>query len=222
MAVPIARHRSRSAPVAVAAVLGVLLLSAGCAVAPKPPPASAVPASRDLVVLLPDHQGKTGAILVSGAGDPRFLSKPGQAVTVPAGGPPDAPFVMAREELESQIGAALSALPSPPSRFILYFDNDTAKLTPESREAVREVLRTIRKRVPVDISVVGHTDTVGSRRHNDRLALDRSRAVAALLTREGVPRAILEISSHGKDNPLVPTGDQVSEPRNRRVEVTVR
>jgi outer membrane protein OmpA-like peptidoglycan-associated protein len=46
--------------------------------------------------------------------------------------------------------------------------------------------------------------------------------VAALLTAEGLNPSIFEIASHGKDNPLVPTGDQVPEPRNRRVEVTVR
>ena len=39
---------------------------------------------------------------------------------------------------------------------------------------------------------------------------------------QGVDPSTLDISSHGKDNPLVPTGDQVSEPRNRRVEITVR
>jgi hypothetical protein len=33
---------------------------------------------------------------------------------------------------------------------------------------------------------------------------------------------ILRVDSHGKDAPLVQTGDNVPEPRNRRVEVTVR
>jgi outer membrane protein OmpA-like peptidoglycan-associated protein len=32
---------------------------------------------------------------------------------------------------------------------------------------------------------------------------------------------ILEIESHGEDNLLVQTGDQIREPRNRRVEITV-
>jgi outer membrane protein OmpA-like peptidoglycan-associated protein len=70
--------------------------------------------------------------------------------------------------------------------------------------------------------VVGHTDTVGDKLYNYKLSLKRARALASLLVSKGVDRSILEITSHGKDNPLVPTGDQVSEPRNRRVEVTVR
>jgi len=201
-------------------LFGVLLLAAGCAAAPKPHPASAP--TRDIVVLLPDNKGKTGAIIVSGKGGERLLSKPGQAVSVAAGGPPDKPFLMTREEVSTQVGPALAALPPPPLQFILYFRNDTADLTAESREKMRQVVQTLRKRAPVDISVVGHTDTVGSRSYNYQLSLQRSEAVAALLTREGVDPSILEIASHGKDNPLVPTGDQVPEPRNRRVEVTVR
>jgi outer membrane protein OmpA-like peptidoglycan-associated protein len=63
---------------------------------------------------------------------------------------------------------------------------------------------------------------VGDKSYNYRLSLMRAKTVAALLVAKGLDPSILEITSHGKDNPLVPTGDQVFEPRNRRVEVTVR
>jgi outer membrane protein OmpA-like peptidoglycan-associated protein len=207
-----------------AALLGALLLTAACASAPKPQPASTpVPApSRDVVVLLPDHQGKTGAIVVSGKGGERLLSKPGQAVGVPAGAAPEEPYVMTREELSLHVGPALSALPPPPLQFILYFKRDTVELTPASQETMRQLVRSIRNRPPLDISVVGHTDTVGTRSYNYRLSLQRAKAVSTLLTAEGVNRSLIEIASHGEDNPLVRTGDKVPEPRNRRVEVTVR
>lgn len=205
-----------------AAFLGVFLLAAACASAPKPQPASAPAPTRDVIVLLPDHQGKTGAIIVSGKGGERRLSKPGQAVGVPAGAAPETPYVMTREEVSLQVGPALSALPPPPLQFILYFKRDNIELTAESQEKMRQVVRTIRNRPPVDISVVGHTDTVASKNYNYRLSLQRSKAVAALLTAEGVDPSLIEIASHGEDNPLVPTGDNVPEPRNRRVEVTVR
>jgi outer membrane protein OmpA-like peptidoglycan-associated protein len=100
--------------------------------------------------------------------------------------------------------------------------NDAAELTGESRAKLPQVLRIIRERAPVDISVVGHTDTVGDKSYNYQLSFKRAQAVAALLSSEGVDPSILDIASHGKDNPLIPTGDQVPEPRNRRVEVTVR
>ena len=107
-------------------------------------------------------------------------------------------------------------------RFILYFPHNHVEFTPEARATVREVIRAIKEHTPVDVSVVGHTDRVGSRRYNYRLSLERARAVASYLIAEGVDPSILAIDSHGEDNPLISTGDGVSEPRNRRVEVTVR
>lgn len=199
--------------------LVMLLLLCACA---APPPRPAAPPPRDVVVLLPDDQGKTGSVVVTGAGTERVLSKPGQAVAVSKGSAPGEPFVLSDSELAAMAGPALRALPPPPAQFIFYFNLGESELTDESRARLRDAARTIRERFPVDVSVVGHTDTVGDKRYNYQLSLKRARSVAALLSAEGVDPAIMEITSHGKDNPLVPTGDQVPEPRNRRVEVTVR
>ena len=202
-----------------AVLLGALcLLAAACATSPKPPP----PPSRDIIVLLPDDQGKTGAIVVSSAGVERRLDRPGQTVTVEAGSPPGLPTVMPDQEARAIAGAALAALPKPPARFILYFEHDSVNLTPESRARLKKVLETIRERAPVDISVVGHTDTVGKKEYNYSLSMKRAKAVASILVANGIDPSVFDITSHGKDNPLVPTGDQVPEPRNRRVEITVR
>ncbi len=212
------RPESRLLPGILPAILVASALFLGCASTP-PKPAGRTP---DTVVLLPDAQGKTGAIVVSGAGGERLLSETRQAVTVEEGAAPGRPVILPEKDVAALAGPALKALPPPPVQFILYFEHGTADLTKESRGQLPNVLKVIKERSPVDISVVGHTDTVGDRPYNHRLSLKRARAVGALLTAEGLEPSILEISSHGKDNPLVPTGDQVPEPRNRRVEVTVR
>ncbi len=214
------RARSGSPPFLarrVAGLLSIALILAGCAAAPE----RAAP-SRDVIVLLPDADGKTGAIVVSAGGSERVLTEPRQAVTVAPGRAPSEPFVMTGKEVRDAVGPALEALPLPPARFVLYFKWDSTVLAVESAARLGEIVRTIRERASTDVSVVGHTDTVGGKAYNDGLSLERARAVAARLAAEGVKRSILEISSHGKSNPLIPTGDQVPEPRNRRVEVTVR
>ncbi|MBP2678647.1 MAG: hypothetical protein H6Q82_1712 [Deltaproteobacteria bacterium] len=198
--------------------VALFLLAAACATPPKPTP----PPTRDVIVLLPDDQGKTGAIVVSSAGVERRLDRPGQTVTVEEGSPPGLPGIMPREEVLAIAGPALAALPAPPARFILYFEHDSVDLTPASRGLLKSVLATIRERSPVDVSVVGHTDTVGKREYNYSLSLKRAKAVASILAGKGIDPSVLDITSHGKDNPLIPTGDQVPEPRNRRVEITVR
>src|SRR5512135_3053630 len=103
----------------------VLLLAAACATQPKPVPQ----ASRDIIVLLPDDQGRTGAIVVSSAGVERRLDRPGETVTVEPGSPPELPTVMTGEEVRATAGPALAALPKPPVHFILYFKHDSVDLT---------------------------------------------------------------------------------------------
>jgi outer membrane protein OmpA-like peptidoglycan-associated protein len=198
--------------------VAVLLLAAACATPPKPLP----PTSRDVIVLLPDDQGKTGAIVVSSAGVERRLDRPRQTVTVDAGSPPGLPTIMPGPEVLAIAGPALAALPKPPAQFILYFDQDSVDLRTESQAVLQKVVETIRGRATVDVSVVGHTDTMGKKEYNYALSLKRAQAVASILRGKGVDPSVLQITSHGKDNPLIPTGDQVPEPRNRRVEITVR
>ena len=198
--------------------VAILLLAAACATATKP----ASSPSRDIIVLLPDDQGKTGAIVVSSAGVTRRLDKPRQTVTVESGSPPGPSTVMSQQEVQAIAGSALAALPKPPAKFILYFFHDSVDLTKESQAELQKVFQAIRDRAPVDISVVGHTDTLGKKEYNYALSLKRAKAVAAILRGNGVDPSLLDITSHGKDNPLVRTRDQVPEPRNRRVEITVR
>jgi len=196
--------------------------SAGCASAPAPLKPAEPPRSRDTILLLPDASGKTGAIVVTGSGKEVLLSETRQAVVVEEGAPPGRPFIMQDNAAASFAAPAIKALPPPPAHFILYFERESANLTGKSRALIAKVQQTIKERAPVDISVVGHTDTMGDRNYNYRLSFQRARAVADLLISSGVDPAILDIASHGEDNPLIPTGDQVHEPRNRRVEVTVR
>jgi hypothetical protein len=211
------RPASRAPRIFMACLLAAALFS-GCASAPPKPAAR----TRDTFILLPDASGKTGAIVVSGGGKDIILSETRQAVVVEEGSAPGQPFIMHDNEVASFAGPALKALPPPPRQYILYFEHGTAKLTGKSGELIASVLKTIREMSPVDISVVGHTDTVGNRPYNYTLSRRRAQAVADLLVSSGVDSSILEITSHGKDNPLIPTCDQVHEPRNRRVEVTVR
>lgn len=194
--------------------------SAGCASVPVKP--AAPPRSRDTIILLPDASGKTGAILVTGSGKEVLLSETKQAVVVEEGSPPGRPFIMQDNAAASFAAPALKALPPPPAHFILYFEYESANLTGKSKALFSKVQQTIKERAPIDISVVGHTDTMGDSKYNYRLSFQRARTVADLLISSGVDPAILDITSHGEDNPLIPTGDQVHEPRNRRVEVTVR
>ncbi len=72
------------------------------------------------------------------------------------------------------------------------------------------------------ISVIGHTDTAGDNQYNLRLSQNRALAVRRLLIHKGIIPAHIKSTSHGEENPLIKTADNVHEQRNRRVEVVVR
>ena len=68
--------------------------------------------------------------------------------------------------------------------------------------------------------VEGHTDTVGSAALNQSLSERRAAAVVQYLeSRFGIQASRLEAAGLGESQPLVATGDEVNEPRNRRVQV---
>jgi outer membrane protein OmpA-like peptidoglycan-associated protein len=106
--------------------------------------------------------------------------------------------------------------------FVLYFVEATDQFTPDSQALVEQVLATIAARPAPEITVTGHTDAVGSDAFNDALSLRRAERVRALLVDRGIAPAGIEAVGRGRREPRVSTPAGVPEPRNRRVEITVR
>jgi outer membrane protein OmpA-like peptidoglycan-associated protein len=63
---------------------------------------------------------------------------------------------------------------------------------------------------------------MGDRRSNVALGLKRAQAVRAILVKAGLPPSLVDVTSHGEGDLLIKTRDNTPEPRNRRVEITVR
>jgi outer membrane protein OmpA-like peptidoglycan-associated protein len=183
-------------------------------------------AKRDLIVLLPDPDDEGGAITVTTKGGSQIIDKPGYATEVEdANKPPTAPKSVEEKEIKDVFGPALTAQPDPAGRFvsfILYFEHDTTKLTRESKNLLPEVLKTIKTLKSKEVYVVGHTDLVGTEAYNIELSSRRANHVRNLLVSSGIKSSALFVSYFGKARPLVPTKEEVPEPRNRRVEVIVR
>ena len=57
---------------------------------------------------------------------------------------------------------------------------------------------------------------------NVGLGLRRANVVRMRLIEAGVDASAINVTSHGEATLLVPTADDVSEPKNRRVEISVR
>jgi outer membrane protein OmpA-like peptidoglycan-associated protein len=172
------------------------------------------------IVLLPEKDGKPAAVIVKQGDREITLDKPYAATELTSADPW---LYRANEaEVSSKFGAALSAQPSRPASFTLNFVEGSNELTPASKEMLEKVFADLKERKVVDIVVIGHTDTVGSDQANDLLARQRAETIRAALISRGIAPSDVVATGRGKRELLVPTADNVSEPRNRRVEVVIR
>ncbi len=188
-----------------------LLLLVGCA----------RPARTDLYVLIPGADGKTGALSVESGGKQAVLDQPYAAVRVKESGLVE-PGSVTEQEAHQAFGAALAAQPGRPTSFVLYFLENRDELTPDSRQMLSSVVDEIARRPAPEIVVIGHTDRVGPVPYNDTLSLRRAERLRDELVKVGIAADRIRVEGRGEREPLVPTPDEVAEPRNRRVEISVR
>ena len=189
--------------------------------APAPPPPSP-PDRSDLYVVVPDRDGKTGAIRVTTPSGERLdLDQPHATARIRQ---PDRiePGTISPSETHHIFHSAMEAQPPRPVSFILYFLEGRDELTPESKQMVGAVSAEIARRQAAEVVVVGHTDRMGTVEFNDRLSLQRAERMRTELVQFGIQPDAIQIAGRGERELLIPTADEVPEPRNRRVEVTVR
>jgi outer membrane protein OmpA-like peptidoglycan-associated protein len=176
----------------------------------------------NLVVVVPGADGHVGAVTVTDARGETVLDQPYAAATAGRGATRSDRVEITAAQVDAIFGQARAAQPKPPVAFRLYFLSETDQLTPESTVAFEGVFTEIASRAAADTVVTGHTDTAGTDAYNDALALNRASAVRAMLIARGLPPESIATAARGKRELLIPTADQVHEPRNRRVEITVR
>jgi hypothetical protein len=104
---------------------------------------------------------------------------------------------------------------------MVFFDWDRYNLSAQAVQTVQQAAASFKTRGSARITATGHTDTSGSEAYNMALSLRRANAVKNQLVTEGVPTQAINVIGRGEANPLVPTGDGVREPQNRRVEIVI-
>ena len=181
------------------------------------------PASYLIYVIMPDPDGKVGKVEVVTQKGSQILDQPWQSTEVKSiDQMPAEPKVLDEKQVTEMFRDALEARPERPVAYIVYFETGGTKLTADSQRLIVEVVKEIKTRNPFEITVSGHTDSVGSIEYNRVLSLKRANAIASILVTQGVKEELIEVTYHGKENPLIRTPDGVAEPRNRRVEISIR
>ena len=177
---------------------------------------------QSVVVLLPDPEdGHVGRIVVSNPKGSSELTTARASARVTLTRAPRI-RTLSESDVNRQFGEILGTLPPPPRHFILPFRFDSEELTEDGKQLLPDVLQAVKSYPVPEVVVIGHTDTTGTPQSNVELGLRRANAVRVLLVQAGLNPVAIDVRSHGEAELLVPTVDGVFEPRNRRVEVTVR
>ncbi|THB80278.1 MAG: OmpA family protein [Desulfobacteraceae bacterium] len=178
--------------------------------------------TKTTVVLLPEDDGTTGSVVVKSQSDTTTLDEPYTYTQVKD----DTSKLTAKKADPDKINqdhqALLKAEPLKPVSFILYFKYNSTELTDESLALIPKIIETAKEREPCEINVIGHTDSKGDADYNYKLALERAQSVGDMLKETDLSMKNMTIQSFGENDPLIVTSDNVSEDKNRRVEIMIR
>lgn len=97
------------------------------------------------------------------------------------------------------------------------FDSATLKTTDSIDEAVSKATAANLK----SITIVGHTDSVGTDEYNQKLSEERAQAVADYLTGKGFDASLISVSGEGEVSPVASNDTTEGRAQNRRADVSV-
>ncbi len=103
-----------------------------------------------------------------------------------------------------------------PEKQMFFFGVGSHQVAEKDLAALRAHAEILRKNPSLRVTVIGHTDSQGSKQFNAKLSEQRAQAVVNILTTFGVPESQLMTSSYGASLPLQ---DIAKYAENRRVEL---
>jgi len=107
-----------------------------------------------------------------------------------------------------------------PSMYQIRFDSGKSDISPEGQQTINEVASLFQDEHASFITLVGHTDAVGSAASNTELARSRAMAVHDALMGTGkIPAGRMEAAWTGEEEQNVQNPG--AEPRNRAVDIYI-
>lgn len=102
------------------------------------------------------------------------------------------------------------------------FESASAKLTPEGRDIVNQMVTPLKKVGGKTVEIIGHTDNSGSRSGNLALSKDRAAAVKKALVEQGIEASTLVTLGVGEQRPVASNETPEGRARNRRIEFRIQ
>jgi outer membrane protein OmpA-like peptidoglycan-associated protein len=103
----------------------------------------------------------------------------------------------------------------------ILFALNSADLSPRAMQILAAIAAAVAKYDSTGLTVNGYTDTAGAFDRNIQISQERAAAVAKALAADGVDAHRIVSQGLGATHLKIPTGPNISEPRNRRVEILI-
>jgi outer membrane protein OmpA-like peptidoglycan-associated protein len=102
------------------------------------------------------------------------------------------------------------------------FDFDSAAIKPAFKPTMHKLAEVLSKYDRNEITIIGHTDSLGAEGYNQQLSERRAVAVREQLVTLGVPANRLRAFGRGELEPRADNGNDAGRQLNRRVEIMVQ
>lgn len=143
----------------------------------------------------------------------------------------DAAAIQALARRATVAGAGTAAALAAPSAAVLNpceervsfggvnFDFDRAAIRNDAKPVLRDWAARLARCGNVNLTIEGHTDSVGAETYNLALSERRANAVLEYLVAQGVPAARLNVAAYGETRPVASNATPEGRAKNRRVDI---
>ena len=101
------------------------------------------------------------------------------------------------------------------------FDTNSTSIKPAFQSTMDKVSDVVVRYGKTTLTIVGHTDNVGSTQYNQKLSEGRAHSVAQYLESKRVSPVRMALSGRGEEQPLASNASEAGRQLNRRVEIYV-
>lgn len=101
------------------------------------------------------------------------------------------------------------------------FETGNANLIPIALQNLKKLATFLGEHPEHNISVIGHTDNVGSTMYNTRLSLERAQSVRTALIKNGIEPERVIAKGLGEKSPIATNDSSIGRQQNRRVEISL-
>ncbi len=102
------------------------------------------------------------------------------------------------------------------------FEYASSKINEKDSPQLKEYADFMKRNSAYDVTIVGHTDSMGSAEYNQKLSQARADSVKANLVRNGVEASRIKTAGKGEDEPMADNGTAEGRAENRRIEAKLK